>query len=537
MNDEYIIGIDLGTTYTCVAIMRNDTIEVIINDQGKRLTPSYVSFTKKERLIGNAAKNKSTANLKNTLYSIKRIIGRNFSDEIVQKDIKTFPFKVIKDLEKDKPLIEIEYKGKKEKYYPQQISAMILGDVKKYAEDFIGKEIKKAVITVPAYFNESQKRATKEAGEIAGLEVIRLLNEPTAAAIAYGYGINNSLNEKKNILVFDLGGGTYDVSILQLEKNKFTVLSINGDTHLGGEDFDNKLVEYLIKKFKDENGIDISNNEKALRRLKKECEMIKEELSRSSEVDIDIDSLAESIDFNSEILRVDFENVCKDLFKKLIPPIKEALNDAKLNKEDIDDIILVGGSSRIPKIQEMLSEFFNNKKLNKTVNPDEIVAEGAALQASILKEKGNLKIININPISLGIQTIKNNIDNYMYIMIPKNSQLPYSCSLNAETQFDNQISFIFKIFQGEDELTDNNYFLNSITISGLKEAPAGNIKCSIKMVLDENGILKFSAKVIGDDNYREIKIEGINDLNKEQIELFKNKEKNLQKNTLLNNQK
>ena len=387
MKDEYIIGIDLGTTYTCAAVMRNNTIEVIPNSQGKRLTPSCVSFKGNDRHIGEAAKLKSAFNLKNTIYSIKRIIGRNYSDEIVQKDIKLWPFKIIKDSSKDKPLIEVEYKGKKEKYYPQQISAMVLGNVKKYVEDFIGKEVKRVVITVPAYFNEAQKKATKEAGEIAGLEVIRILNEPTAAAIAYGFGINNELNEKKNILVFDLGGGTYDVSILKIEKNKFSVLSINGDTHLGGDDFDNKLVEYCMKLFKDETGIDISNNQKALTKLKNECQKCKEQLSIVNEVDFDIDSLAENTDFNTKILVSDFENVCKDLFKKLIPPIKEALNDANLKKEDIDDIILVGGSSRIPKIQKMLCEYFNNKKLNKTVNPDEIVAAGAAMQASILKKK------------------------------------------------------------------------------------------------------------------------------------------------------
>ena len=405
MTDEYIIGIDLGTTYTCAAVMRNNKIEVIPNSQGKRLIPSCVSFKENKRFIGEAAKLKSLSNLNNTIYSIKRIIGRNYSDEIVQKDIKLWPFKVIKDLEKDKPLIEVEFKGEKKQFFPQQISAMILGHVKNYAEEYIGTKIKKAVITVPAYFNEAQKKATKEAGEIAGLEVIRILNEPTAAAIAYEYGINKYLNEKKNILVFDLGGGTYDISILQLEKNKFTVLSINGDTHLGGDDFDNTLVQYCIQLFKNETGIDISDNQKAINKLKIECKNYKEQLSIEDEVDIDIDSLAENTNFTSTIKREDFECVCKDLFDKLIPPIKEALNDANLKKEDINDIILVGGSSRIPKIQEMLSKYFNNKKLNKTVNPDEIVAAGAATQASILKEKGELQIININPISLGIDSV------------------------------------------------------------------------------------------------------------------------------------
>ena len=529
MKDEYIIGIDLGTTYTCAAVMRNNKIEVIQNSQGKRLTPSCVSFKGNERHIGDAAKLKSVSNLKNTIYSIKRIIGRNYSDEIVQKDIKLWPFKIIKDSSKDKPLIEVEYKGKKEKYYPQQISAMVLGYVKKYAEDFVGEEVKKVVITVPAYFNEAQKKATKEAGEIAGLEVIRILNEPTAAAIAYGFDINNKLNEKKNILVFDLGGGTYDVSILQLEKNKFNVLSINGDTHLGGDDFDNKLVEYCMKLFKDETGIDISNNQKALTKLKNECQKCKEQLSIVNEVDFDIDSLAENKDFNTKILVSDFENICKDLFKKLIPPIKEALNDANLKKEDINEIILVGGSSRIPKIQKMLSEFFNNKKLNKTVNPDEIVAAGAAMQASILKKKGDLKIININPISFGMRSKIDGINGRMFFLIKKNIQLPYIIEQGFQTSFNNQTEIDFPIYQGEKELAKDNYFLNSFTIKGLRKAPAGDVQFNVKMELDENGILNVTANEINGILSGGMIIEGVNDLTKEQIEFFKKQEKELQK--------
>ena len=412
---------------------------------------------------------------------------------------------------------------------------MILGHVKNYVEDFLGKEVNKVVITVPAYFNEAQKRATKEAGEIAGFNVIRILNEPTAAAIAYGYNINKNLNEKKNILVFDLGGGTYDISILQLEKNKFTVLSINGDTHLGGEDFDNKLVEFCIKLFKDENGIDVSNNPKALKRLKNECEKKKEELSESIETEINLEYFAEGIEFNSKILRTDFENICKDLFNKLIPPIKEALNDAKLNKEDIDDIILVGGSSRIPKIQEMLSEFFNKKNLKKTVNPDEIVAQGAALLASILKEEGNLKIIDINPISLGINSIlyddkqKKYLYDNMEILINKNVQLPYINEKIFITHYDNQTNITFEVYQGENKNTKDNYFLNSFRICGLRKAPKGKIEFIVKMELDENGILKVSAKEIKGTHYGEITIMGVNDLTNEQIEFFKNQEKQISK--------
>ena len=494
--DEYVLGIDLGTTYTCVGVMRNNKIEIIPNQLGNRLTPSWVSFTEKETLIGYAAKNKSISNLKNTIYCVKRIIGRNFSDPIVQNDIKLFPFKVIKNSKTNKPLIQIENKNEKKDYYPEQISSMILKHVKKYSEEFLGKKVNKAVISVPAYFNESQKKATKVAGEIAGLNVIRIINEPTAGAIAYGYGINNKINEKKNILVFDLGGGTYDISILKLEKNKFTVLSINGDTHLGGEDFDNKLLDFCVEQFKKETGVDIKNHknsEKALRRLKNECEKAKEQLSGAKFTDIDIDSLVDGIDFNIKLNRADLEDCCHTLFEKLIPPIKEALKDAKLNKENIDDIILVGGSSRIPKIQEMLMKFFNKQNLNKTVNLDEIVAQGAAMQAYILKGNLNLNIININPISLGIQCFQNGNKNVMSIIIPKNTQLPCKLS-NIYENKENQKNACFPVYQGENKMALDNYYLDSFTFYGLRPAPKGEIKFNVKMELDENGILKVSAK-------------------------------------------
>ena len=525
--DEYVLGIDLGTTYTCVGVMRNDKIEIIPNQLGNRLTPSWVSFTEKETLIGYAAKNKSISNLKNTIYCVKRIIGRNFSDPIVQNDIKLFPFKVIKNSKTDKPLIQIANKNGKKDYYPEQISSMILKHVKKYSEEFLGKKVNKAVISVPAYFNESQKKATKVAGEIAGLNVIRIINEPTAGAIAYGYGINNKINEKKNILVFDLGGGTYDISILKLEKNKFTVLSINGDTHLGGEDFDNKLLDFCVEEFKKETEVDIKNHknsEKALRRLKNACEKAKEELSESKSIDFEIESLIDGIDFNIKLNRADLEYSCHTLFEKLIPPIKEALKDAKLNKENIDDIILVGGSSRIPKIQEMLMKFFNKKNLNKTVNLDEIVAEGAAMQAYILKGNLNLNIININPISLGVKSDTNEIENVMSIIIPKNTQLPCKLSQIYKNKSKNQKNALFEVYQGENKMAVDNYYLDSFRIYGLRSALPGEIEFDVKMELDENGILKVSAKEIEGSHYDEIEIEGVNDLTKEQIEFFRKQE-------------
>ncbi len=415
---DVIIGIDLGTTFSCVGVWKNNKIEIVPNSSGKRLTPSYVYFDNQKRLIGDPAKNKIAKNAEKTVYDVKRLIGRNYSDPHVQNDMKLWPFKVEKDENIDKPLISIELNGKPEKFYPQQISAMILSDLKNSAEEFLGKKIKNAIITVPAYFNEGQRKATKEAGEIAGLNVVRIINEPTAAALAYGF--NNQFDDVKTILVFDLGGGTFDVSILKLEKSEFKVLSINGNTHLGGEDFDNRLVKYCADKFEEENNINIMNNQKALRLLKKYCEQVKIELSNNLEANIDIDRLAEGYDFELNIHRTDFEDCCKDLFDKCFPPITQALEDANLQKEDIDEIVLVGGSTRIPKIQEKLKEYFNGKELSKKINSDEAVAEGATIQAQLIKDgkiNDTIKFIDINPISLEIEK--------MTIMIPKNTPIPF----------------------------------------------------------------------------------------------------------------
>ena len=534
--NDYIIGIDLGTTYSCVGVYKNDKIEIIPNSNGFRLTPSCVSFRKKERLIGRAAKNIIAQNPENTIYDIKRLIGRNFSEESVQNDIKLWPFKVEKDEDSDKPMISVTINDELEKFYPQQISAMILSDLKKTAEDFIGNEVKDAVITVPAYFNAYQKKATKEAGEIAGLNVIKLINEPTAAAIAYGL---NNYEENKIILVFDLGGGTYDVSILKIANNKFQVLAINGDTHLGGEDFDNELVKYLAKQFENEYGINIMNNNRAKGRLKKECEKAKIDLSNSKETTIYIDCIVEGIDLNYNMNRADLEEICKDLFQKCIPPIKEALKDADLKVDDINEVVLVGGSSRIPKIQQLIEDFFGKKILSKKINPDEVVAEGATIQAAIInkeKLKGNFLITDINPFSLGT-----NVRNKQYpsmsimsIIIHKNQPLPCKIKQNYFTISGYQKRVKIDIYQGENKYVKDNIYIGGFKLKIIKPQ-IYQIKINVTMELDENGILKVEAEEEeNSNNKKEIIIEDVFNLTKEQIEKFKQKELFFQKNNQIN---
>ena len=539
--DNYAIGIDLGTIYSCVGVFQNDKIEIIANSNGKRLTPSCVSFRGNERLIGNAAKNIIIQNPINTIYDVKRLIGRNYSEESVQNDIKLWPFKVEKEEKSDKPIISIEINGKTEKFYPQQISAMVLADLKNTAEDYLGEKVKDAVITVPAYFNAYQKKATKEAGEIAGLNVLRIINEPTAAAIAYGY----NHNENKIILVFDLGGGTYDVSILKIDNKKFQVLSINGDTHLGGEDFDNLLVEYFANKFKEQKGINIMNNMRAKGRLKKECERAKIDLSNSLETTINIDCIANGEDLNFKIYRADFEKICKNLFEKCIPPIEQALKDANLNKNDIDEIVLVGGSSRIPKIQQMIEKYFGkdivNKfktKISKRINPDEAVASGASIQAAIIKEKkfkNEIQITDINPLSLGTNIVnkENPSMQLMSIIIPKNHELPCKNKENYFTTSEYQKSVAIYVYQGENEYVKDNIFIGGFELN-IMNPQKEKIKIIVTMELDENGILKVEAEQENSNNKKEILIDDVLNLTNKQIEKFKNIEKQFQNNNQLN---
>ena len=518
---DYVIGIDLGTTNSCVGVWKNGKAEIIADSQGNRIIPSYVSFTKDQRLIGAAAKKQITKNIKNTIYDAKRLIGRNYSDEHVQEDMKLYPFKIIKDPKEDRPLIEVIYKGEKKAFLPQEISAMILSQLKNQSEEYLGTTIKNAVITVPAYFNEGQKTATRDAGRIAGLNVLRIINEPTAAAIAYG--LQNQFNTSKNIFVFDLGGGTFDVSILKLEHNTFEVLATNGNTHLGGEDFDNQLVKYCIEEFKQEKGIDISNNDKAKRRLKVYCEDLKKALSVNLESNIDIDGLAEGEDFEMSINRSTFEHLCQNLFEKCKEPMKQALKDANLTINNIDDIVMVGGSSRIPAIQEIVKNFFNRKQLSMKINADEAVAIGATIQGAVIQVEDNIEDLNIkdiNPISIGLSIINNK----MAVLIPKGTQIPCKKSDTYFTTKDNQTIASFNIYQGERKNYNENHYLGGFEIDGLRKAPEGEVKFEVVAELDENSILKVSAKEIGGTKYRDIEIKGVNKLTKDEITWFSKQE-------------
>ena len=518
---DYVIGIDLGTTNSCVGVWKNGKAEIIPDSQGNRITPSYVSFTNEQRLIGAAAKKQITKNIKNTIYDAKRLIGRNFLDPYIQEDLKLYPFKIIKDPKQDRPLIEVEFKGEKKQFLPQEISAMILSHLKVQAEVFLGKKITNAVITVPAYFNEGQKTATRDAGRIAGLNVLKIINEPTAAAIAFG--LDQKFNSSKNIFIFDLGGGTFDVSILKLDHSRFKVLAINGNTHLGGEDFDNELVKYCIEEFKKKTDIDISKNERAKKRLKFYCEEVKKDLSTLYESCIDIDGLAEGEDFCITINRSTFENKCKYLFEKCREPMKQALNDANLKINDIDEVVMVGGSSRIPKIQKIVSSFFNGKKLSMKINGDEAVAIGATIQGAILKIEDNvenLKISDINPISIGTN-ISNDV---MDVLIPKGSIIPCKVSKFYGTSSDNQTSVLFDLYQGERKNYHDNYYLGGFEIYELREALEGEVKFEVVAELDENSILKVSAKEIGGTHYKDIEIKGVNKLTKDEINWFSKQE-------------